>query len=506
MKYFIKIFLFCFCFIQLIEQQTNAQLYGIGYDYKVTVNSALNDGKDTVYAFNATDRLPKKDLYTRRGELIANSPDSTLGWTFVWSQYDYFQKIFVKFDSLVMSGSNSESRSNLVSGGYQVRMIKDSIDTTFRAWIFINKLRFHLRKTSDGKVSPFYSQCAYVKLGVIKAGEPAADTSLTYIHNDFYYANPVPGRANLVFRNDTNILWSSVPDAGTLDKEPQIYKYAPPTDTTIFSVSFSDTFGNNAADTVIYDPIRTIADFDYFTFQDSIFHRLKDSTKAFINDTSAIGEAPLLVKFKNKSKNGYNFQWFLADSFHRYFDTRQIDFYLSSNPKDSVSYTYYRPYIYTVKLYSTGPYNICTDSVLKKVTVDQSQLGPLGDSSSLRFPNAFEPGNKYYGFFTFKEDTTPSHNTNYKSIRIFHLTIYNQWGKWMWEYLGSGSSSDWKGWDGTTKYNYDAPAGVYYYFYDAIGWGPFATGTSSSNQSSSSTQGPMELKGGGFFYLFRNKK
>ena len=81
-------------------------------------------------------------------------------------------------------------------------------------------------------------------------------------------------------------------------------------------------------------------------------------------------------------------------------------------------------------------------------------------------------------------------------------------------YYYSGKVADgWRGWDGKSKIG-DAPAGLYYYYFEAEGWGPFATSASNSdtnaetdtdtNATTDENQGPSIVREKGFFYLFRN--
>jgi hypothetical protein len=220
------------------------------------------------------------------------------------------------------------------------------------------------------------------------------------------------------------------------------------------------------------------------------------------------GEAPLRVKFKNKSKNGFSFEWFLLDTFHRDNNAiiRQTDYIPSKDSLDSVGYVYFRPIDvtpapYKVKLFSYGPNRICIDSAIKTITVHPSQLHSDNSSASkdsLIFPTAFIPGDKVFGYFTYKEFVDSSNNqTNFYSIRNLHLTVYSQWGRLMYEYNGPVLDV-WKGWNGKTKYNSDAPVGIYFYVYEALGWGPIS-------RPAGSTLGDFTAKGNGFVYLLRKR-
>jgi hypothetical protein len=516
MKRILKVVLLYTGLVAFYDGIAFSQLYSPDRDVAKTVKSQLTKGlfktRDSLFVYYATDI--KGNLYTQRGTLKAIAPDNTTGWTFIWSRYDRNQRKFIKTDSVVLSGSYLDIKSNLNTGGYQVEMKKGILDTVFRAWIFIDQLRLHLRKTSDSAVSPFYSHCSYIQLGVIKKNEPASDTSKSYIHNDFYYADSVPGRRDIPFKlHDSTIVWTAEKYSGYLDKKLQIYVYDPPMEQDVFTISFSDTFGNTASDLVKYkDPIRTKADFKFSTFKPAIYDSLEhidtheDSLKAYTNPDSLRDEAPLNVQFVNRSKNVSSFEWYLVDTFHRDNNVikKQADHIIRTDINDSVVYfTYYRPIDvvsipYNVKLFSYGPRGVCIDSAIKRVVVHSSQLHSDVSSSKdsvLIFPTAFTPGIKPFDYFTYKEFKDSTSQVNFFSIRSLHLSVFSQWGKLVYEYNGPVLYG-WKGWDGKTKFGGNAPPGIYFYRYEALGWGPISRPTGSR-------LGDFTAHGNGFVYLVK---
>ena len=125
--------------------------------------------------------------------------------------------------------------------------------------------------------------------------------------------------------------------------------------------------------------------------------------------------------------------------------------------------------------------------------------------AKLHFPRSFSPnGDNKNDYFFFKNDSlnTPSNDTTYVSIQHLHLIIFNQWGNLVFDYNDQVGGSDepgvWKGWDGKTKLGFDAGPGVYYYTYEAIGWGLFPSEDSNNPQNRST-----KLSGSGYVYLFR---
>jgi hypothetical protein len=479
--------LFLVFLLSYLSPNLDAQIIGINYNATWHTNYIYNN-YDTIYIYNASGA----DLFTKTGSLKVLSPDSTKGWTFVWEKYSLTDTLYKQFAS---TPSDSISIvNNLTSGAYQVRITKGARDTIFRAWIIINKLRLHLKKNDKGEVRALTYFCKYLPLGIVDRKNGQEDSTLRYFHDDnLVYVNP-ERKGTVSIANPITVDWKANPvfpmDYTYTNDKLQIFIHNAPvpdkTDTTVFTINFSDKFGNTATDNVKYKTQNTKADFDIL---------FKNPDKAATNKYIKLDsippdtlDAPLNVKFKNNSKRGVKFEWFAADTFLNS-NTKDSAHYIKTDTSNSGSYTYYRPYTYKVKLISTSPEG-CTDtSKYHKVKVADSQLG-----GSLHFPNAFTPGNNdtRNDYFTYKSDST-------FSIRNLHLTIFNQWGSWVWEYNGS-IPYGWEGWNGTIgKLKLEARPGIYYYTYEAIGWGPIKQGSDSTHFNL-----PFDKKlGSGFVYLFR---
>lgn len=488
--------------------QANAQLYGTGWDTVRYTAYVVNQIYDKIYIYNASEK--DNNLETRRGTLKAVTPDSITGAAFIWSKYDYLNKKYVQFDSVTVADGISSTIDTLESGGYQVQIIRNTvIDTVFRAWIFINKLRLHLQKTCDGKLSNWKYSCDHLDLGVIRKNESQCKSylcdslcDLGYIHAKFLYANPLTGKT-ITLKNDTTIVWSANPPLETaFNSSLQVYVYDKPWENTTFTINFEDEYHNSATDNVVYESVNPKSKFDL---------QISDNYKVYGKNDST-GEAPLMAVFTNNSLNAQKYEWILADTFINatsYYN-RKDTAHLIRYDTSSVHYTYYRPWGYKVRLISYGPGDLpCTDTLKKDINV----YYPLRDSSKnkLSFPNAFSPNNDGSNdIFIYKKD---SFYTAWKSIRNLHLKMFNVWGKLVFEHNGPVLEGGKDGWDGRTRSGAEAPPGIYFYYYKVTGWGPFvdeepfkeeSDGAANTNYTEDKLKkGPFEFDGSGFVYLFR---
>jgi len=469
----------------LLKISVHAQIYSVGADAVRRTEYSINRVHDSIYVFNASDC--KGNFNNCYGKLKAISPDSSKQTTFVWKKYDNAIKGWSKTFDSIPSDSMSEI-DTLTSGCYQVRIKNKNHDTIFRAWVFINQLKFHLKKDDKGHVPLGNYTCEWLDLGVIRSGDTRYDSTLWYVHNDFNYVNPENRKAQTL-TNYIDVKWTTDPAFTVSDTSLQIRIYgAPAENSTLFTLTISDTFHNLCTDTVRYISVNTKADFDVYIQNDSS----RKYNKAKTLDTTNIGESPLVTLFKNTSKRRHAAEWIVSDTLQ---NQDPLDS-AHSHKMDSVKYTYYFPHNYKIKLISTSPEG-CTDTSYSKiVSVAPSKFGSSQQDTSnkgLVFPNAFCPNcyKSKYGlnnYFIYKSDSFSLDDT-YQSIRYFHIWIYSQWGHLVYDHSGSLGSLDygWHGWDGKINHSdRDAVPGVYYYVYEAVGWGSFKT-----------------IKKGGYVYLFR---
>jgi gliding motility-associated-like protein len=492
MKKLIQILLFLTPILFCNESQILAQIAGIGNDKTDTTA----DG-NLIYVYNASEI--NNNLFTRLGGLEAISQDGTNGWIFVWSKFDFSSKKFVVFDSSLINNDFKSVKNNLYNGGYQVRMMKDTIDTTFTAWVFINRLRMHLRKDKKGVMKYYDNGCSFVRIGAEQYNKPDNDSSKAFIHSRLSYFNLKTSKQVDVADTSKFRFKTSKGDFRSYINKPETFDYNPSTDTLDYMVSFVDKYGNSAFDTLTYNPIRTKADFEYLLYNYSDLTKKYEPLISFDKPDSA-GEAPLKARFINKSLNGgrhgeLSYEWFLVDTFkidNQHFNSIDSIHVLTSKLEDTAEYKYYLPATYNVKLVSTGPDEICHDTVVKVITAVESQVGGV----TFSFPNAFTPnGDGKNDYFIFKDDSAKI-DSGYLSIRSFHFFVYNSWGRLVYEYKGP-LNRGYKGWNGRIN-GKEANPGIYYYVYYAKGWGPIKSKDPVGKRK-------FTHEGSGFVYLFRNQ-
>jgi gliding motility-associated-like protein len=338
---------------------------------------------------------------TQKGTLQAVSPGGTGPFSFSWSKWSDITKsfsIFLKTDASV----TSSTIVSLEEGGYRVRInggsgYKDSLT----AWIFLDS------PSAQAKLQNF--TCDYVAL----SGKALIDT--------FYYKDPANGVA-VKLRNAISFLWSSTP-ASTIpypDLEINPVTFTPPLENVTYKLAVADSFQCASESSFPYTSIHVKADFSV------------DPDK---------GEAPLTVKFTDKSKRGFYYKWEFGDD-------------SISALKDTLSHVYYRPGEYSVKLTVESELH-CIDSMrFEKIVVDPSELN---------IPNVFTPNNDGINDYFIVES---------KSLRTINVEIFSRSGIMVYRFIGDKERlKEWKGWDGNVN-NSSAKAtpGVYFYIIRAKGW------------------------------------
>ncbi len=473
----------------LYNKTIEGQLFAPGADYISWINyTGEKPLRVRVFVFNKNE----SNWDSKVGKIEAVGLDSLAGWTFQWS---VFKDSSIEFIDTLAPIINSEKAilNNLQFGCYRVRMQKDTIDTFFVAWVIVNPLVFHLVKTEDGFVKDFEYTCDFLDLRAIPRNDKNYELRLRYVHND-YYICPNPYTGDLYrLSNKTRFVWSGNDGSVYMSEKPQLRIYQPPAQHTKYIVEVTDEFGNKATDEIIYKTINTKADFKIYLAEDTIEGSFKNRYK----ETDE-GEARLWAKFENYSKNGVNFTWILSD----FMLNRADSVYYLRSTSDSTEIIedvqYSLPRTYQITLISESP-RFCTDTIRKEIKIKPSKMGDMGKNA---FPKVFTPNqdgfNDYFYIKTDNSDTI-------QSIEYFSLRIYNSRGSKVYEYKGK-MADGWKGWDGKTLWGLDAPTGIYYYYFEAKGYGPIMSSTIGEDGQTTfidPTKGPRKISGKGYLYLFR---
>jgi len=477
----------CVFVLTIGEVTLRAQLYAPEADYQSWINyTGSNPLRARFFVFNQNE----SNWGNRWGKIEAVSVDSTDGWTFQWSVLDQTNFQFVDTLSPV-NNVEKATLDNLNFGCYRVRMQKGVVDTSFIAWVIINPLRFHLVKTADGYVKEFEYTCDFLDLRAIPRNDTKYDEGLRYVHND-YFLCPHPYTGDL-FRlsNDIKCTWEGNDGSSYITAKPQVRIYQPPAQDTRYRVQITDAFGNSASDQIVYRTINTKADFKIFLAEDTI----AGSYKSRYKETTE-GEARLWARFENTSKNGVKFTWRLSDLMINAADSA---YYLRTTTDsaaviEDVQYSF--PRTYKVTLISESP-RFCIDSTTKEIVIKPSKMGEMGKNA---FPKVITPNQDgIHDYFYIKVDNSDT----IQSIEYLSLRIYNSRGSKVYEYIGK-MADGWKGWDGKTLWGLDAPTGIYYYYFEAKGYGPFTSSTgNTSGQPASASTGPRKVSGKGYVYLIR---
>ena len=356
---------------------------------------------------------------TQKGTVTATLPADIPASDFEWFKWNDATNSFsehIKTDNSVLSST----ASNLYEGGYQVK-ISGGIDTNLVGWVFLDK--------PHSSASLMNRTCDYVAL----KGLAAIDT--------FFYRNPANGAA-IELPNRVKFLWSSSPQSAIPHPDFEInpQTFSPPLENVTYMLHVSDSFGCVNESSFYYESIHVKADFSV---------------------SPQKGEAPLEVRFTDKSIRGTYYKWEFGDGKDSI-----------STLKDPESHIYYRPGEYSVKLTIESDLH-CIDSMkIDKIEVENSLLD---------IPNVFTPnGDGINDRFIVQK----------RSLRYLSVEIYSRSGKMVYSFLGQGEAlRDWEGWDGTiNNSSAQASPGVYFYVIRAVGWDDIDYNTKAQR---------------GFVYLYR---
>ena len=145
--------------------------------------------------------------------------------------------------------------------------------------------------------------------------------------------------------------------------------------------------------------------------------------------------APLEVEFKANGLNAEYYQWNIY---------KGTELYLQRSEAQH-RYTFTEPGNYRVMLGASNSYDCAIDSVQFDISVSESML---------TVPNVFTPNG---------DGHNDEFRVVYRSIKEFHIWVYNRWGKLVYK-----SDDPAKGWDGNIG-GRPAAEGAYYYVIRALG-------------------------------------
>ena len=452
-------FLFLVVFTFIVGLTTNAQIFG--------------PNRDWVSATRYTNTLEQDSLFiffdTNPPLLRAQFSDSSAS-TYAWYKYDpnynvtsglskmeRFRPVANPTDSLV---------GNASPGGYMVevkRIADDSLET-YIGWLMVDNIIIESLHVVN-------NSCENLQLIVITNPVSAYDVNAQFTYYDIsreahqelsalssggYFATNSFQSLNTEVVVQAQVHPSVLPFIFIEYENPKSGKfYGPLYDAAyLFSVTTPFGRGTEEAQTEEISAVATQADFDIkFWAEDN------GDFGSPVTDAIPSGEALLRMKLESKSVNVDSLYWNILNDKLRFAQGGDsiVWSYRSLFPESSAEPDSKKmiPGFYGVEhIASKTTANLrCRDTLLRTVDVDTSFIRDI--------PNVFTPSGSA-PYFKISED-------NLRSIKSFKIVIVNRTGQQVYRYVGD--PKQWEGWNGKidgTKG--DAPAGVYYFVIDAVGW------------------------------------
>lgn len=376
------------------------------------------------------------------GSLTAGLPLSGT-YNFEWSVYDPSTHSFVPYFSETIT--ETSTLEELSEGGYRVRIWNGTdTDTSFLAWVMLNRFSVETEKTDDNKVEPYKYTCDFLVL-----------TGFVNI-DSFYYYDPL-SHDTILLENDYHFRWTSdnpdlfIPgDTIFLDYN---YTESPPVIDTWYILTGYDDLGMTDVDSVLYESIHTKAEFtvEYYDKINDIYD--SGLTESWSLETGSL-DAPLTVRFINKSVNGDYFEWVYLDTLGG-IKQNEFTYDLETQPEHTYmdADRYYYPYLVSIHRNELN-FDECRDTfhIEEAIHIVPSQLS---------IPNVFSPNNDGTNdIFIFK----------HQSLKSCKLTIVDRFGKVVYR-MQTDNIYSWEGWDGSIKgTDRKAPEGQYYFIIEALGY------------------------------------
>lgn len=434
-------------FVGLGYLGVHGQISSPSANYTTATQYSASSHQDSIYVFHNPGIARLKATHSSKG---------TCNMT--WYKLNMVTKHFDQVDKSLAAVSSDLAITE--NGCYSVRveptMIGDAETDT--AWVYLDNFDII-------DVTIIENSCSKLRM------------QLNYdVNNLQYYALysdiSEPGFSTKPIQNKLEVTWRKNGETAVLDygRIISLAGSSLPVEDAYYTVEVKDILNKVVTDQTLTIPaIAPLAKFDV-----AIWNGTNWSTAG----TKVEGSAPMKIQMTSQSKNCDNITWTGFND--PYLFGAGGDSLLWDVTSSAISSPYESnellPGKYKIRLIAEKISSGCRDTVeLKYANVLYSKIDP-----SL-IPNVFTPGGTF-PYFKFKTDDT----TLVRSIRDFHITIFNRWGGQVYSY--NGTIGEWQGWDGKTD-GADAAAGVYYFIINARGW---------DNVSYSS--GPYK----GFFYLFRS--
>lgn len=452
-------FLFLTTFILIVGLTTNAQIFGPNRDWASATRYTNTLKQDSLFIF----------FDTNQPQLRAQFSDSSAS-TFTWHKYDPNYKVpsglsFMEKFRPVANQTDSLI-GNALPGGYMVRVkrIADDSLETYIGWLMVDNIKIESLQVVN-------NSCENLQLMVVTSPVSAYDLNAQFAYYDIsrgvhqelsalksggYFAINTFQSLNSYVVVPAQVHPSVLPFIFIEDENPKSGKPNGPLHDAAYRFSVTTPFGrgNKEAQSEVVSAVATRADFDIMFWEEE-----NGAFGSPVTNEFPSGEALLRMKLESKSVNADSLYWNIlndklrfakgADSIVWSYQSLFSEASAEPDPKKMI------PGFYGVEhIASKTTANLrCRDTLLRTVDVDTSFIGTI--------PNVFTPSGSAPNFKISEDDL--------RSIKSFKIVIVNRTGQQVYRFVGD--PKQWDGWNGKVDGTKgDAPAGVYYFVIDAVGW------------------------------------
>ncbi len=389
-----------FCILPFISVKSVAQLVASGYIYEDTTSYTSYPTNHSIYLYS--------DLTS--GSLSVSS--STNAYSYNW--YTYSSGSW----SLAQSG-NSNSLNDLQETGYKVDELNqnDSILNTYFCWTFQPSI-------DSCSIDTTSHTCSTLSL-----------TSTVYTETKTYYDLITDSAINLDY--SLTYTWSSITDDDISEETSSSPSITAPVEETVYTL-IAQAFEGALSDTttITIEPKAVEADYDVTIVDRDYENEIQalDSLK---------GSTPFTASFESTSKGDitdyeYDFTREATDDDEEYTYAP----HLSSN----TTFTFTEYGTYDAALTVTNDDTGCSDTKTESIYAYEMDVD---------VPNVFTPNG---------DGINDEFMVVYKSIKNFHMSVFNRAGRKVFYTTNPGKS-----WDGTIGGS-KAAEGVYFYYIEAKGY------------------------------------